>query len=35
MSVNNGWDGIVIDMAMAGLENFDGSDTYCDVRWER
>lgn len=35
MSVNNRWDGIVIDMAMAGLENFDGSDTYSDVRWER
>lgn len=35
MSVNNRWDGIVIDMAMAGLENFDGSDTYSEVRQER
>lgn len=31
MCVNNRWDGIIIDMPMTGLENFDGSDTYADV----
>lgn len=34
MCVNNRWNGIIIDMAMTDLENFDGSDTYSDVRQE-